>query len=174
MNKDLLIVIIIILTGLMGGCGFTGIKAYVPPPVRYTNLQESIDGTPVKGTNMSARDAHDVLSIQERYRALQFERELTESIGQPQEQITATGIPGVIRNRSRYYTINFYVVGPTTKSFTLFPGEILRAELPPGQYTCHFLRGSYEVSRPWTFQADWDKDFYYGEWVNWGLHYDRN
>ncbi|PIT94191.1 hypothetical protein COU00_00375 [Candidatus Falkowbacteria bacterium CG10_big_fil_rev_8_21_14_0_10_43_11] len=148
--------------------------AYLQAPPRYKNLDQALAGAPNAG-RMSATDAQEILSLQERQRAQEFEKNLTAKfISSSSASVAANGadgLPGKIRNHSRWETVTFLVIGPTTKTFALYPGEIKEFFLPVGEYVCKFIRGSHELCRPWTFHVDDKLDYFFGEQVFWGLYY---
>ncbi|OGF18484.1 hypothetical protein A3G56_00895 [Candidatus Falkowbacteria bacterium RIFCSPLOWO2_12_FULL_45_10] len=146
--------------------------AYLQAPPHYDNLDKAVNGSPATG-RLSAQDAQDILKLRERRDALEFEKSLAAvvEIQNSTTPMSMPGIPGIIYNLSRYETVTFLITGPTNKTFTLFPGEKRKFVLPEGEYNCQFLRGSYSLARPRGFHVNHQADWFFGEWVFWGLYY---
>lgn len=163
--KKFNVLLIVVTLAFLNGC------AHFQANPTFNTPKQMINGEKPTGGRYHVRNVHDYLDIQERNNALEFEKKLTNS-----KLINSTtqipGLPGKIRNHSRHKTITFLVEGQaTTKNFTLYPGEVIDAGLPTGKYRCHFLSGSRELCRPHEFSADNKVDYFYGEWVLWGLVY---
>ncbi len=163
--KKFNVLFIISILAFLNGC------AHFQANPTFNTPQQMINGEKPDGGRYHVRHVHDYLNVKERNNALEFEKELTNSkLANGATQIH--GLPGKIRNHSRYKTVTFLVEGQATaKSFTLYPGEVIDAELPTGKYRCRFLSGSRELCKPWTFSADNKVDYFYGEWILWGLSY---
>lgn len=198
----ILFVSIILLCFMMIGC----VTAYMPP--RFNSYADAIAGNNMAEGKIGIDDARqiarlkeDEIYLEERNWNLKYEKELEKAIGNPEDRLTDSGIPGEIHNRSWIPGVTFYFVGPlqreeaaylvskgmsiqnleawvmlnkrSTKTFTVNLNNSITAELSGGTYVCYFLDGSHQLDRPRIIGVNPKKKYFFGNYVNWGAAYVR-